>query len=50
MMNVHKIMHRTEKSGRTMTENLTKMIVLSLPLRTTGEEYMKRAYNTVHNL
>lgn len=31
MMNVHKIMHRTEKPGRILTENLTKMIALFVP-------------------
>lgn len=32
MMNVHKLMHGTEKPRRTLTENLTKMTVLSIPV------------------
>lgn len=30
MINVYKIMYRTENSGRTLTENLTKIIVFSV--------------------
>lgn len=32
MMNVHKLVHGTEKPRRTLTEKLTKMILLSVPV------------------